>query len=44
MKKKLPVVTVAQAEEADRLAALSLEATVKDGLLAFASATVTGSP
>ena len=48
MKKKLPVVTVAQVEEADRLAGLPLEATValaevagalKDGLLAFASAT-----
>ena len=48
MKKKLPVVTVAQVEEADHLAGLPLEATValaevagalKDGLLAFASAT-----
>ncbi len=48
MKKKLPVVSVAQVEEADRLAGLPLEATValaevagalKDGLLAFASAT-----
>jgi transposase-like protein len=47
MKKKLPVVSVAQVEEADRLAGLPLEATValaevagaiKDGLLAFASA------
>jgi putative transposase len=48
MKKKLPVVTVAPVEEADRLADLPLEATValaevagavKEGLLAFASAT-----
>ncbi len=48
MKKKLPVVTVAQVEEAARVADLPLEATValadvagavKDGLLAFASAT-----
>jgi putative transposase len=48
MKKKLPVVTVAQVEEAARVAELPLEATValaevagaiKDGLLAFASAT-----
>ena len=48
MKKKLPVVTVAHAEEAARLADLPLEATValadvagaiRDGLLAFASAT-----
>ena len=48
MKKKVAVVTVAQAEEAARLADLPLEATValaevagaiKDGLLAFASAT-----
>ena len=48
MKKKLPVVTVAQVEDADRLAGLPLEATValaevagalKDGLLALASAT-----
>jgi putative transposase len=48
VKKKLPVVTVAQVEEADRLADLPLEATialaevagaVKEGLLAFASAT-----
>ena len=48
MKKKLPVVTVAQVDESDRLAGLPLEATValaevagalKDGLLAFASAT-----
>ena len=48
MKKKLPVVTVAQVEDADRLADLPLEATValaevagalKDGLLAFGSAT-----
>ena len=48
MKKKLAVVTVADAEEAARLADLPLEATValaevagaiKDGLLAFASAT-----
>ena len=48
MKKKLPVVTVAQVEEADRLADLPLEATIalaevagalKEGLLAFASAT-----
>lgn len=48
MKKKLPVVTVAQVDEADRLAGLPLEATValaevagalKEGLLAFASAT-----
>ncbi len=48
MKKKVPVVSVAQAPEAARLAGLSLEATValsdvagaiKDGLLAFASAT-----
>ncbi len=48
MKKKLPVVTVARVDEADRLAGLPLEATValaevagalKDGLLAFASAT-----
>ena len=44
MKKKLPVVTVAEVEEADRLADLPLEATialaevagaVKEGLLAF---------
>ena len=43
MKKELPVVTVAEVEEADRLAGLPLEATialaevagaVKDGLLA----------
>ena len=48
MKKKLPVVTVVQVDESDRLAGLPLEATValaevagavKDGLLAFASAT-----
>ena len=48
MKKKLPVVTVAHEEEAARLADLPLEATValadvagsiRDGLLAFASAT-----
>ena len=48
MKKKLPVVTVAQVEEAARVADLPLEATValadvagavKHGLLAFASAT-----
>ena len=48
MKKKLPVVTVAEVDESDRLAGLPFEATValaevagalKDGLLAFASAT-----
>ncbi len=48
MKKKLPVVTVAEAEEAARLAGLSLEATlaltdvagaVKEGLMAFVSST-----
>ena len=48
MKKKVAVVSVAEAEEAARLADLPLEATValaevagaiKDGLLAFASAT-----
>src|SRR5271156_4882317 len=48
MKKKVAVVSVADAEEAARLADLPLEATValaevagafKDGLLAFASAT-----
>lgn len=48
MKKKLPVVSVAEVEEADRLAGLPLEATIalaevagaiKDGLLAFAWAT-----
>ena len=48
MKKKLPVVTVAEVEEADRLADLPFEATIalaevagalKEGLLAFASAT-----
>ena len=48
MKKKVAVVTVAEAEEAATLAELPLEATValaevagaiKDGLLAFASAT-----
>lgn len=48
MKKKVPVVTVAEREEAARLAGLPLEASValtdvagaiKDGLLAFASAT-----
>jgi hypothetical protein len=48
VEKKVPVVNVAQAEEAAQLADLPLEATVapaevagaiKDGLLAFASAT-----
>ena len=48
MGKKIPVVTVAEPEGAARLAGLPLEATValadvasaiKDGLLAFASAT-----
>ena len=48
MKKKVAVVTVAEAEEAAKLADLPLEATValaevagaiKDGLMAFASAT-----